>query len=108
MSRQEPEEGIADLQGIYIATDKEITHTEHEIDSGSGITKIGIKTAFAIPRQLWPEIWKEYGPSWENDLILTIPTEDRVASALHTIPRHEAITIGDRYRLLYLDLPTAE
>lgn len=51
MSRQELEEGIIDLQGIYIATYKEITYTKHEIDSGSGII-IGIKIAFTIPRQL--------------------------------------------------------
>jgi hypothetical protein len=71
---------------------------------GSGLDRLGIEAAFVIPRSLWPRICREYASEWKQDIIVTIPTEDRVASALQTIPRLEAMTIGDRYHLPYVNI----
>jgi hypothetical protein len=71
---------------------------------GSGLDRLGIEAVFVIPRHLWPDICREYAPGWEQDILVTIPTEDRVASALQTIPRLEALTIGERFQLPYVNL----
>ena len=61
-----------------------------------------IETAFDVPPQILREIW-EIVLGWMStdrfSAILTIPTEDRVASLLLSIPRADAIDMGDQYQL---------
>ena len=63
---------------------------------------LGIETAFEVPREVFEVILKN---NTLGEIIMTIPTEDRVSSILHTMPREDAIEMGQRYRLRKLPLP---
>ena len=68
----------------------------------------GIEMAFEIPREVFEMVWKDYGREWSGAVILTIPTDDRVGSILHTVPRETSMEIGERYNLPLIRLPTSE
>ncbi|KAI1576354.1 hypothetical protein PtrEW13061_010684 [Pyrenophora tritici-repentis] len=70
----------------------------------NGSKNHGIETAFEVPREVFEVIWENHTL---GDIIMTIPTEDRVSSILHTIPREDAIEMGERYSLRKLPLPTS-
>jgi hypothetical protein len=70
----------------------------------NGSENLGIEMAFEVPRAVFDVIWKN---QTLGDIIMTMPTKDRVCSILHTIPRKVAIEIGDQYNLRELSLPTS-
>ena len=82
----------------------EATMVHAEFEAGTS----GIEMAFEIPREVFEMVWKDYGREWSGAIILTIPTDDRVASILHTVPRDTSMEIGERYNLPLIRLPTSE
>jgi hypothetical protein len=70
----------------------------------NGSENLGIETAYEVPREVFDVIWQN---QTLGDIIMTIPTEDRVSSILHTIQREDAIEIGKQYGLRELSLPTS-
>jgi hypothetical protein len=69
-----------------------------------GSKNLGIEIAFEVPRGVFDVIREN---QILGDIIMTIPTEDRVSSILHTIPREVAIEMGVQYSLRKLLLPTS-
>lgn len=61
-----------------------------------------IETAFLLSPEIFEQIWSlshEWTAEGPQTIILTIPTEDRVASILHSIPRLNAIRFGRQFNL---------
>lgn len=88
--RESPEDDVQSSTYMY---NRNETHTE---------TRKPLDVAFSVPPNLldvFYQLHKDSTESQQHSAILTVPTQDHVASLVLSIPRTEAALEGDKYNL---------